>query len=100
MTDTTNTETATCLKIAINDQDPTTDGIEVAYTFLMTWLVIKGKALSPVGWAGILATIIEWGILKNPNAGIPEGPFVPTAQPIDAPVIPDGAMQHQITAIE
>ena len=100
MTDTTNTKTATCLNIAINRQDPTTNRIEAAYTFRMAWMVIKDKARSPVGWAGILENLIEWGILKNPHAGIPAGPFVPPAQPTDAPVISNGATKHQIAAIE
>ena len=100
MTNTTNTETATCLKIVFNGQDPTTDRIEADYTFLMDWLVSKGKACSPVGWSGILENLIEWGILQNYHAGIPAGPFVPPAQPTDAPVIPDSATQHQIAAIE
>ena len=65
----------------------------------MAWLVIKGKARRPFGWAGILATLIKLVILQHSHVGIPAGPFVPRAQSTDAPVIPYGAMQHQIASI-
>ena len=56
----TNTnETTTCSKITINGQDPTTKRIETAYTFLLEWLVKKGKTHIPMGWAGILTTPLE-----------------------------------------
>ena len=65
------TETITCLKIAINGQDPTTKRIENAYTFLLGWLIKKGKTCSPVGWADILTTTLEWKQLQGAHAGLP-----------------------------
>ena len=93
-------ETAICPKIAINGQDPTTDRIEAAYSFLLAWLVVQGKARSPVGWAGILTTLIEWSLLQAAHHGIPEGPSVPPVMPTDEPVYPDNVMQHQISAAD
>ena len=40
------TETTTCPKIAINGQDPTTERIETAYTFLLGWLAKKEKPVA------------------------------------------------------
>ena len=62
---TKSTETTICPKIAINGQDPTTERIKTAYTFLLGWLVKKGKTCSPVGWAGILTTPLEWTLLQG-----------------------------------
>ena len=56
-------DTKICSKIEINSQDPTTDRIEAAYSFLLVWLVVQGKSQSPVGWAGILTTLIKWSLL-------------------------------------
>ena len=99
-TTTTTPETAICPKIAINGQDPTTDRIEAAYFFLLAWIVVQGKARSPVGWAGILTTLIKWSLLQASHHGIPAGPFVPPATPTDAPVYPNNATQHQIAAAD
>ena len=99
-TSSTTPETAICPKIAINGQDPTTDRIEAAYSFLLAWLVVQGKSQSPVGWAGILTTLIEWSLLQAADHGIPEGPFVPPVTPTDAPVYPENATQHQIAAAD
>ena len=93
-------ETEICLKISINGQDPTTDQIEAAYSFLLAWIVVQGKARSPVGWAGILTNLIKWSLLQAAHHGIPEGPFFPPVTPTDAPVYPDNATQHQIAAAD
>ena len=97
-TSTATPETAICPKIAINGQDPKTDRIKAAYSFLLAWLVVQGKARCPVGWAGILTTLMEWSLLQAAHRGIPEGPFVPPVTPTEEPVYTDNATQHQISA--
>ena len=99
-TSTTTPETAICPKIAINGQDPTTDWIEAAYSFLLAWLVVQGKSRSPVGWAGILTTLIEWSLLQAAHHGIPAVPFVPPVTPTDATIYPDNNTQNQIAATD
>ena len=97
---TKSTETTICPKIAINGQDPTTERIETAYTFLLGWLVKKGKNCSPVGWAGILTTPLECTLLQGAHADLPAGPFQPPPTPADAPIYPVAATHYQITSAE
>ena len=92
------TETTTGPKIAINGKHPTTELIETAYTFLMGWIAKKGKTRSPVGWAVILTTPLEWTLLQGAHAGLPAGPFQPPHLPADAPIYPAAAAHYQITA--
>ena len=91
-------DTTTCPKIAINGQDPTTERIETAYTFLLGWLVKKGKNCSPVGWAGILTTPLECTLLQGAHADLPAGPFQPPPTLADAPIYPAAATNYKITA--
>ena len=94
------TETTICQKIAIKGQDPTTERIETEYTFLLEWLVKKGKTRIPVGWAVILTTPLEWTLLQGSHAGLPAVPFQPPPTPAYAPIYPAAATQHQIAAAE
>ena len=95
---TKSTETTICPKIAINGQDPTTERIKTAYTFLLGWLVKKGKTRSPVGWASILKTPLEWTLMQGAHAGLPAGPFQPPPTLADAPIYPAAATNYKITA--
>ena len=98
LTMTKTTETETCPEIAINGKETTTDRIETAYTFLLEWLVKKGKTRSPVGWAGILTTPLECTLLQGAHAVLPAGPSQTPPTPTDAPIYPATATQHQIYA--
>ena len=91
------TEITTFLKIVINRQDLTTERIETAYIFLLEGLVKKGKTRSPVGWAGILTTPLEWTLLQVSNTCLPAGPFQPPSTPADASIYPGAENQHQIS---
>ena len=91
------TEITTFLKIVINRQDLTTERIETAYIFLLEGLVKKGKTRSPVGWASILTTPLEWTLLQVSNTCLPAGPFQPPSTPADASIYPGAENQHQIS---
>ena len=94
------TETTTCLKITINRQDLTTKRTETVYTFLMGWLIKKGKTCSPVGWVGILTMPLEWTLIQCAHAGLPAGPFQTPPTSADAPIYPAAATHYQITTAE